>query len=279
MENIENNINFTGGFESEDNEMREEGSGEKQLCREGREMEKREQMKNIKAIVFGNSLFERNNQYQVIADIAASLGDKFSSEMLVPDGAHLQWHATDKKKTSELIESNPSDIMIMQEKGGDMARDGNYYEEYILKYAQRISKDYREKNPNGKIILFQTWASKDGEADSQVPEAGSYSGMQARINKTNETLAKDIDAEIAPVGEAWNWVRDNYSGIELYTNDTGDQYKEVHPSRAGTYLSACVFYVTLFGKSVIEASDLGIDPSQARILRAAADRFALRRKE
>jgi hypothetical protein len=273
------NINFGGDVGFEGRETGKENLEEKYPHQEGQRPENQERMKEIKAIVFGNSLFERNDQYQMIDDIAASLEDEFSSEMLVPDGSHLQWHGTDPG-TYELIKDNPSDVMIMQEKGGDMARDGDYYEEYILKYAKRIGAAYRQENPNGRIILFQTWASKNGEADSRVPEEDNYSGMQNRINKAYEKMAQDpgVAAEIAPVGEAWSWVRENHPEIELYTNNMEDPYKEVHPSREGSYLSACVFYVTLFGKSVIEASDLGIDHSQASILREAADKFALKRK-
>jgi hypothetical protein len=282
MKNIEGGINCEVNIDTGANKANEGDSGKEQQRGEGWETEKKEGMKDIKGLVFGNSLFERNGQSQMIADIAASLDDKFSLNMLAPDNSHLQWHGTDKA-TFELIKSNPGDIMILQERGEDMARGGKYADEYILPYAKRIIKSYRQINPEGRIILFQTWAGKNGEADIEAPEVGSYSEMQVRINKAYEAMARElkaqgIDTEIAPVGEAWNWVRNNYFDIELYTDNMKDPYKYVHPSRAGSYLSACVFYATIFGKSVIKASGLDIDSSQALILREAADKFALHRQ-
>jgi hypothetical protein len=52
------------------------------------------------------------------------------------------------------------------------------------------------------------------------------------------------------VGVAWKRIRDVSPGIELYSAD------ESHPSIHGTYLTACVFYSTLFHKQSNGASYL-----------------------
>ncbi len=41
------------------------------------------------------------------------------------------------------------------------------------------------------------------------------------------------------MGEAWRTVREEQPDIVLYADNT-------HPNPTGTYLAACVFYVTLF---------------------------------
>jgi hypothetical protein len=76
--------------------------------------------------------------------------------------------------------------------------------------------------------------------------------------------------EIAPVGEAWQYVREHYPKIELYHPDGK------HPSKAGTYLAACVISVTLFEESVANLSSLDILPAHAQSLRDVADMIALR---
>ncbi len=226
----------------------------------------------MKIVILGNSLSERNGLKRTIAKIAESLANhEVTGTMVAPDGCTLQYHATDPK-TYRIIKSRVPSILILQEQGEDTARGSEYTNEYIIPYAERIAEAFRMVNPEGRVILFQTWARKNGEADGfSVPEVGNYGGMQRRINQTCVEIADAIDAEIAPVGEAWQYVRENYPQIELYQPDGR------HPSVAGTYLAACVFYEKIFSDhadDVRGASDLGIDPEQSQILREAADRFA-----
>jgi len=73
---------------------------------------------------------------------------------------------------------------------------------------------------------------------------------------------------LAPAGEAWQLARQTHPEINLYADDR-------HPSTAGTYLAACVFYITLFNKPVTGATSLTLDKSQAKILRQIAEQAVL----
>jgi hypothetical protein len=48
---------------------------------------------------------------------------------------------------------------------------------------------------------------------------------------------------VAPVGYAWSTVRTEDPRMDLWQADGS------HPSEAGTYLAACVFYAAIFGQS------------------------------
>src|SRR5262249_10179216 len=62
-----------------------------------------------------------------------------------------------------------------------------------------------------------------------------------QLNAVYAAVASDTNAIVAPLGRAWvTAVKE--SSINLYID-------YVHPTRAATYLGACVFYATLFGKS------------------------------
>lgn len=54
-------------------------------------------------------------------------------------------------------------------------------------------------------------------------------------------IARELKALVAPVGLAWQSILKLDWGTELYHQDGS------HPSAAGTYLAACVFYATLTG--------------------------------
>jgi hypothetical protein len=69
--------------------------------------------------------------------------------------------------------------------------------------------------------------------------------MQEQITNTYRALAKSIDAEVVPVGPAWQRALELRPGLPLYDPDGS------HPSPMGTYLTACVFYGVLTGDSPI----------------------------
>ena len=60
-----------------------------------------------------------------------------------------------------------------------------------------------------------------------------------------DSLAKINNAVYIPVGDAFNYIENNYPEINLY----GDDNK--HPSPNATYLASCVFYSMITGKSSI----------------------------
>lgn len=66
---------------------------------------------------------------------------------------------------------------------------------------------------------------------------------QTAISKAYLDLSKELKAKIAPVGNAWQAALKTDMKLVLHTND------KKHPNATGTYLAACVFYATIYGKS------------------------------
>jgi PKD repeat protein len=60
----------------------------------------------------------------------------------------------------------------------------------------------------------------------------------------------DFKTAVAPVGVAWKKVRQDFPGINLYDPD------QSHPSVAGSYLAACVFYSNIFKKTSVGSTHL-----------------------
>ena len=85
------------------------------------------------------------------------------------------------------------------------------------------------KSSGAKTALYLTWARQN------APET------QAAINNAYQTIGEELGATVVPVGIAWETVLRHHSHPVLHDAD------QSHPTLAGSYLAACVFYVTIFG--------------------------------
>ncbi|GAA6186201.1 DUF4886 domain-containing protein [Aliiglaciecola sp. NS0011-25] len=106
------------------------------------------------------------------------------------------------------------------------------------------------KQKDIKPILFMTWGYK-GQPKMSTELANAYIKIANRYN-----------VPVVPVGLAFAQAQSSLKNIELYVpdvltvNNLGKadaslKYRRdwKHPSEAGTYLAACVFYASLYGKS------------------------------
>ncbi len=109
------------------------------------------------------------------------------------------------------------------------------------------------RNVGAEPNLFMTWAYEER------PE------MTDTIAKEYFDTGKAVDADVVPVGLAFERVTEAYPGITLRTADAK------HPTLAGSYLAACVFFARFEGRSP-EGLDYtaGLDPDVAHKLQAAA---------
>src|SRR5437660_883291 len=81
----------------------------------------------------------------------------------------------------------------------------------------------------------------------------TYASMQSAIDDGYLAIASDQCAAVAPVGDAWAKLVALQVPITLWQEDGS------HPTEAGTYLAACVFYATVFRQSPV-----GLGASTAR---------------
>lgn len=96
--------------------------------------------------------------------------------------------------------------------------------EEMYKYIRLFDKEI--KRNGAKTVLWLTWARQDH------PEA------QRVLDAAFGAIAEEIGALVAPVGPAWQAARRSVPDLALYDDDGS------HPSPLGSYLAACVFYIT-----------------------------------
>ena len=63
------------------------------------------------------------------------------------------------------------------------------------------------------------------------------------VNDAYLTIARELKAKVAPAGIAWQLALEQRPGLLLHKKDMS------HPTLAGSYLTACVFYSVLYGRT------------------------------
>jgi hypothetical protein len=113
----------------------------------------------------------------------------------------------------------------------------------------------------GTVILFMTWGRRDGLLDAGYE---NFDDMQQQIYMGYMEIAHELGVIVAPVGVAWQNGIKKDPQLPLWGADG------IHPSEEGSYLSACVFYATIFGKSPEGLNSAGLSEEMAQILQVIA---------
>jgi hypothetical protein len=135
-------------------------------------------------------------------------------------------------------------------------------------FATKLDSLIHAANPCAKTMFYMTWGRKYGDASNCAfyPPVCTFTGMNDRLRASYLEMGADNFAQVSPVGVAWRKSREMDSTINLWSGDNS------HPSVAGTYLTACVFYASIFKESPIGAPYLaGLTAPQASFLQGIAD--------
>ncbi|MEZ4250161.1 MAG: hypothetical protein R3B99_18165 [Polyangiales bacterium] len=133
----------------------------------------------------------------------------------------------------------------------------------------------RDANPDGRVILYETFARRAGHALYPATFADPED-MQAQLRFHYDDAADEYiprftesvvppNVEVARVGDAWEAQLALGEPPRLHGSD------DYHPSRAGAYLSALVFVGTVYGRSTIGLPAIGVDDATALALQESAD--------
>lgn len=189
-----------------------------------------------RVLFIGNSYTYFNNLPQMFAGLAASAKPPLvvEAEMVVVGGATLKslWEGG---KALETLRSGKWDYVVLQEQstlgptpmvnGVVQISDPKTFHEYARRFDAEIKK------AGAKTIFYLTWARQN------APQT------QTALTSAYLSVGKELDDLVAPVGIAWESALKSNPQLPLHIEDRS------HPNPAGSYLAACVFYATIFGKS------------------------------
>jgi len=185
--------------------------------------------KPLAVLFIGNSYTYGNNLPGIIEAMAAAGGGRrIATDRSVHGGFTLQKHF-EKGEAVEKIRSKHWDVVVLQEQSRMPCVNVKLMHEFARKLHAEIAKQHAE------TVFFLTWARR------HIPE------MQQGLNDGYFTIAKELNAKVAPVGMAWKNALAADGKLVLHRADNS------HPAPAGSYLAACVFYATL-----LETSPVGL---------------------
>src|SRR6185295_620584 len=201
----------------------------------------------MNVLFIGNSFTARNNVPGLVARLAESRGKQLLHRLISAGGASLRMH-WNKGDAQKAIQHTRYDYVVLQEQSTLPIKNPQRMHENIRLFDKEI------KDSGAKTALYLTWARQN------VPET------QKAITDAYCEIGAELGAVIVPAGVAWeNFIRKHNQPV-LHDQDKS------HPTLAGSYLSACVFFAALFHDSPVGiASEIkGLTKTEVELLQQTA---------
>ena len=201
----------------------------------------------MQILFIGNSFTARNDLPGLIAQLAEAHGQQLQSQLIQAGGASLRMH-WNKGEAQKAIAKTRYDYVVLQEQSTLPIKNAPRFYENVRLFDPLI------KESGAKLALYLTWARQN------APET------QALLTDVYTAIGEELGAKIIPVGIAWQNFLQQHHAPALHDKD------QSHPTLAGSYLAACVFYAAFFGKSPVgTASDLkGLSQADIALLQKTA---------
>lgn len=216
----------------------------------------------LRVLMVGNSYSMFNDLPRMLEEVAASVptGPELHVDIAFKGGVGLRVHWQRGVALRMLHAGHYTDVVLQGHSRAAFDRPTE-----MLDYAARFAREAQKVG--AKPILFETWARAPASPlYKRGKDAKNPLDMQKRIDALYGRAARRIGARIAPVGDAWLAALEQWPHLHLHLKD------DSHPSRRGSYLTACVLYGVLTGHSPQEVRYPlpGTSPTVLERLRAAA---------
>lgn len=201
----------------------------------------------LKVLFIGNSFTARNNLPGLIAQLAAACGKQLEHRLISAGGASLRTH-WNKGEAQKVIAAGGCDYVVLQEQSTLPVKNAERMHENIRLFDEVI------RSAGARTALYLTWARRH-EPQHQQAITAAYTEIGAELGAT-----------VVPVGVAWQRFLAEHQAPALHDQD------QSHPTLAGSYLAACVFFAVLYGTSPvgIDAQIDGLSEKDAALLQRGA---------
>jgi hypothetical protein len=214
----------------------------------------------LRVLFVGNSFTFFNSMPRLVHELAAADGRRVYAVSYTGPGWRLGRFVHDGRLARLLLDVH-WDAVVLQEHSEIPSFSPADRERMMDPAARTLDAEIR--GAASRTVLFMTWGYRHG--DRRVVRDDTYGAMQARVAWNYDDLAQKLDAELAPVGTAWADALRRDPTLHLWAGDGR------HPSRAGSYLAACVFLERLTGESPVgNAFTAGLPADETRLLQRAA---------
>ena len=184
----------------------------------------------MKTLFIGNSHTYYNDMPALFKCICEENGIEMDIYMLAHSGKGLDFHLEEPEVRFNILYGS-YDYIVLQH----LAHPFNTEEQMIssavgLKKLIGLTKS--------KIVVFMTWETKENENLQPVMTAAYY------------RMGRQIDALVAPVGDAWWKLMHSCPDFELYDEDGQ------HASLIGSKLAAYTIFSTMFNEKAVVSDTL-----------------------
>lgn len=228
---------------------------------------------SIRLLFVGNSYTYYNDLPQMVYKIAESKNRKLSVTSVTKGGERLSGHLKNKE-LHKILTTQKWDYVVLQEHSSAPAKPTDIVNAETYKAAAMLDSLIHFGSPNAKTIFYMTWGHKYGcqHRIDNYPLVYTYEGMQERLKLSYIEMAYKNNARCAPVGMAWQEVRQNRPDYQLYDADC------THPSKLGSYLAANVIYTTIFSQPYQSDYTAGFNSEVSEYIQQVAQRNVLENK-
>lgn len=192
----------------------------------------------LRVLFIGNSFTARNNLPELIAQMAAARGKQLQHQLIQAGGASLRMHWNRGAAQQAIAQTRPA-YVVLQEQSTLPLKNPQRFHENVRLFDQAI------KAAGARMALYLTWARQN------APET------QVAITEAYTAIGQELGAQVIPVGIAWQQFLSKNRAPVLHDKD------QSHPSLAGSYLAACVFFAALFDESPVGIASKLKDLTQA----------------
>jgi hypothetical protein len=222
----------------------------------------RSEQAGLRVLFVGNSFTSTNSMPALVGQLAArdNGGPGVFAVQYAAPGWSLESASRDDGLAA-LLDDVRWNVVVLQEQSQIPSFSAYERDREMFPFARELVSDIRASV--ARPMLFMTWGYEDGDQEN-VP-GDTFKAMQARLAEGYSDLAADLSVPVAPVGLAWAEAVHRDPELELWDGDGK------HPSRLGSYLTACVFYAILSGRDPTESGfTAGLDEADARLLQRVA---------
>jgi hypothetical protein len=213
----------------------------------------------VRVLFVGNSLTFKNDLPELVHRLGGERTPIFAGSFTAP-GWRLRQFAGNHH-LDRLLHEIRWDVVVLQEQSQIPSFSQDERADEFTPYVKELADEIRANG--AEPLLFVTWARRTG--DRRNVSGDTYAAMQQRVVDGYWDAAHASASAVAPVGVVWANALSRRPQLELWASDG------THPSRAGSYLAACVFYRLLTRKSPVgNAYTAGLQPSLARFLQRAS---------
>jgi len=200
-----------------------------------------------KILFIGNSLSYYHDMPEVFEQISIASGQTLYVDHNLIGGSSLATHMNDSTSMAKLYEYDWDFVVIQL---SCWHADDAYKLESIRPQIDAFNNLIHDNYPQSRTVFYMEPACAIG--DWTYSEFDTYFAMQSRAKINSIDFAAGYpDAILAPCGWAWKKVLDAQNILDA----TNLEFKlhepdNIHPNGRGAYISACVFYSTIFKDSV-----------------------------